>query len=93
MPIGIYHGKKESFTNNMIKVAKGDIIYFLSDGFIDQFGGPEGAKFKRANLKKLLYEISMKPLSEQKEILISQFENWKGSLNQVDDVTVIGLKI
>ena len=93
MPIGIYHGKKEPFTNNEIKVSKGDIIYFLSDGYIDQFGGPEGEKFKRANLKKLLSEISIKPLSEQKEILNSEFEKWKGSLNQVDDVTVIGVKI
>jgi serine phosphatase RsbU (regulator of sigma subunit) len=93
MPIGIYHGKKESFKNNEIKVSKGDIVYFLSDGFIDQFGGPDGGKFKRANLKKLLSQISMKPLSEQKEILISQFEKWKGSNNQVDDVTVIGVKI
>jgi serine phosphatase RsbU (regulator of sigma subunit) len=93
MPIGIYHGKKELFSNNEIKVSKGDIVYFLSDGFIDQFGGPEGGKFKRANLKKLLSEISIKPLSEQKEILISEFDKWKGSLNQVDDVTVIGVKI
>ena len=93
MPIGIYHGKKESFTNNEIEVNKGDTIYFLSDGYIDQFGGPDGAKFKRANLKKLLTEIANKPFCEQKEILTARFESWKGPLKQVDDVTVIGLKI
>ncbi|MBK9391666.1 MAG: SpoIIE family protein phosphatase [Bacteroidetes bacterium] len=66
MPIGIHYVEKDTFTNNEIKVTKGDAIYLFSDGFCDQFGGPEGVKYKIANLKKLLTEINMEPMAKQK---------------------------
>jgi serine phosphatase RsbU (regulator of sigma subunit) len=93
MPIGIYYGEKETFTNNEIKISKGDVLYVFSDGLCDQMGGPDGKKFKMANLKKLLAEIYHKPLSEQKEIIESEFIKWKGSYAQIDDVSIVGVKI
>lgn len=93
MPIGIYYGEKESFTNYELKVSKGDTIYIFSDGIYDQFGGPAGTKFKIANLKKLLAEINQKPLNDQKQIIEDEFEKWRGSLEQLDDVTIIGIRI
>ncbi len=93
MPIGIYYGEKESFTNYEIKVQKGDTIYIFSDGFIDQFGGPDGSKYMKHNLKKLLSEIHHKPMNEQRRILENEFADWKGTGNQIDDVTIIGVKI
>ena len=93
MPIGIYYGEKKSFTNYEIKVQKGDTIYIFSDGFIDQFGGPRGSKYMKHNLKKLLSEIHHKPMTEQRNILENEFEKWKGAGNQIDDVTIIGVKI
>ncbi len=93
MPIGIYYGEKDTFTNYEISVKKGDIIYIFSDGFADQFGGPEGSKFKKANLKKLLSEIYMKPMNEQRDILLKEFEIWRGKLEQVDDITIIGVRV
>lgn len=93
MPIGIYYGEKDTFTNYEINVKKGDIIYIFSDGFADQFGGPEGSKFKKANLKNLLSEIYMKPMNEQREILLDEFEKWRGSLEQVDDITIMGVRV
>jgi serine phosphatase RsbU (regulator of sigma subunit) len=93
MPIGIYYGEKGSFTNYEINVKKGDTIYIFSDGFTDQFGGPEGGKYKRANLKKLLSEIYYKPMAEQRQILENEFEKWKGKCDQIDDVTIIGVRI
>lgn len=87
MPIGIYYGEKESFTNYEIDVQKGDTIYIFSDGFADQFGGPKKTKYMKYNLKKLLSEIHYKPMAEQQTILKDEFEKWKGSSNQIDDVT------
>lgn len=93
MPIGIHYGDEASFTNHEINVKPGDVIYLLSDGLTDQFGGPEGSKFKKAQLKKLLAAIHHRPLSEQKKLIELEFLKWKGSNEQVDDVTVIGLRV
>jgi serine phosphatase RsbU (regulator of sigma subunit) len=93
MPIGIYYGEKETFTNYEIKVFKGDTIYIFSDGFADQFGGAKGTKYMKYNLKKLLTEIHFLPMAEQKIILENEFEKWKGSSNQIDDVTILGVRI
>lgn len=93
MPIGIHYGNEPSFTNYEIKIKKGDLIYLLSDGLTDQFGGPDCSKFKKANLRKLLSEINLQPMSVQKEMIEAEFSRWKGNAEQVDDVTVIGVRI
>ncbi len=93
MPIGIYIKEKESFTNHEIKVQKGDIIYIFSDGYVDQLNPKTKEKFMRKRFKKMLLEISNKPLSEQQQILDSKFEEWKSNSKQVDDVIVFGVKI
>ena len=93
MPIGIYVGEKDSFTNFEINVTKGDIIYLFSDGMADQFGGPDGSKYKKSSLKKLLASVSARPLQEQSVIIEEEFEKWRGTGEQIDDVTVIGVKI
>lgn len=72
---------------------KGDSFYLYSDGYADQFGGPKGKKFKYKQLEDLLLLNHAKPSQEQKEILNSSVENWRGSLEQVDDITVIGYTI
>jgi serine phosphatase RsbU (regulator of sigma subunit) len=93
MPIGIYYGEKETFTNHEITVSKGDTLYIFSDGICDQFGGPHGVKYKIASLKKLLISIHNKPLIEQKKIIENEFLKWKGSFDQVDDITIVGVRI
>ena len=93
MPIGIYVGEKESFTNFEISVSTGDVIYIFSDGMSDQFGGPEGMKYKKSNLKKLLASISHRSMEEQRQIIEEEFEKWRGKGEQIDDVTILGLRI
>lgn len=93
MPIGYLTGKEISFTNQEIEVHPGDLIYLFSDGITDQFGGPEGKKYKKSAFKKLLSEIHHLSLAEQKEIIEKEYLNWKGNLEQVDDITILGLKI
>lgn len=81
------------FSTHNIELQKGDSIYVFSDGYQDQFGGESGKKFKTANLKKLLLSIQNKNMNEQKEVLKKHFFEWKGSLEQLDDVCFIGIKI
>ena len=93
MPIGIHHGKETTFTNYIIDVNKGDTIFLFSDGFASQFGGPDGTKYKKSNFKDLLLKICYKPMIEQRNILETELENWKGTQDQVDDVTILGVRI
>ena len=93
-PIGLFVGdKKRKFQNHKIQLQKGDCLYTFSDGYADQFGGPNGKKFMANQFRELLLEISDKPITTQKEILNKTIENWRGQLDQVDDILVIGLKI
>jgi serine phosphatase RsbU (regulator of sigma subunit) len=93
MPIGIHYGEEVPFTNYEINVSRGDTIYLFSDGFNDQFGGLEGAKYKKSNLKKLLSDIYYRPMVEQRNIIETEFLNWKGPGDQIDDITIIGVRI
>jgi sigma-B regulation protein RsbU (phosphoserine phosphatase) len=81
------------FTNHVIKLEKGDSVYLFTDGYSDQFGGPKGKKFKYKKFQELLIESQDYKMDEQKRILNDQFELWKGELEQVDDILVIGIRI
>ncbi len=91
-PVGFYSNMKP-FTQQEIIAKKGDIIYLGTDGYADQFGGIRGKKFMSKQLKKILTSIHTLPLEEQENILEKEFLGWKGNLDQVDDVTVIGIRI
>ena len=95
-----YCDELKPFTHNKINLQKNDLIYISSDGFQDQFGGKssngkfgEGKKFGRKKLKELLLSINEKPMTEQKEILDKTIEDWKGNLEQVDDILIMGLRV
>lgn len=93
MPVGKSHKETESFTLHTIALQKGDVIYALTDGFPDQFGGKTGKKFMSRNLKQLLMDNSHLPFTQQKEILETTFNDWKGDLEQIDDVCVVGIRV
>ncbi len=81
------------FKNNELSLISGDCIYMFTDGYADQFGGPEGKKFKHKNLKELLLSIQDKNMKEQQQALANKQEEWRGSLEQVDDILIIGIRI
>jgi serine phosphatase RsbU (regulator of sigma subunit) len=93
MPIGINAVVEKSFTNHDIQLEMGDLIYIFSDGYPDQFGGPVEKKFRYKTMQKLLVDNANKPLESQKRELERTFIQWKGNLEQVDDVLIIGIKI
>ena len=69
------------------------MIYLFSDGYADQFGGPENKKYFTKRFEELLFDIHDKPLNEQKELLKASLYDWMGSNDQVDDILVIGIRI
>jgi len=91
-PVAIYENMKP-YTNHVIQLQKGDMVYLASDGFEDQFGGPQNKKFMVRQFKELFVQIAPKPMKEQQEILNSTFDNWKGHNDQIDDVTVLGIRV
>src|ERR1051326_463193 len=80
------------FSETKMNFREDDIIYFYTDGYTDQFGGPKGKKFSSKQLKEVLLNIHRKKMPEQKETLAATMENWKGSHEQVDDILVMGIK-
>jgi len=93
MPVGKHDKQDVTFTTKEIDLQSGDVIYTLTDGFPDQFGGPNGKKFMSKNLRELLAVNAHLPMQEQKNILEKTFANWIGNMEQVDDVCVIGVRI
>lgn len=83
----------ETYSTHTLELQKGDTIYLFTDGYADQFGGEKGKKMMYKPFKQLLLEFQEKSMQEQQEILEKHFENWRGNLEQVDDVCVIGVRI
>ncbi len=83
----------QPFTSHTLELQKGDTIYLMTDGYPDQFGGEKGKKFKYKQLEQNLVANCNNELKEQKNILSALFDAWKGDLEQVDDVTIIGVRL
>jgi serine phosphatase RsbU (regulator of sigma subunit) len=90
---GLEISTKQNFTNQCITLQKGDIIYCSTDGYADQFGGPNEKKLMVKNFQSLLLEIANRPMSAQEKNIIDRYETWKGELEQIDDVCVIGIRL
>lgn len=91
MPVG--KGQKtEPFRKFRYNIQKGDMLYLYTDGFADQFGGEKGKKFRHARLRELFGEIADKPAETQRTMLESTFNSWKGELEQIDDVCIVGVR-
>ena len=93
--IGLKHelNTQNEYTNHSVSIKKGDMIYLFSDGYPDQFGGPNGKKFMYRRFRHMLLTIHKLPLQEQKDFLEKSIETWKGDkYDQVDDILVIGIR-
>jgi serine phosphatase RsbU (regulator of sigma subunit)/ligand-binding sensor domain-containing protein len=92
MPIGIGAVTGKDFTRHEMKARKGDLIYLFSDGYEDQFGGEADKKFSRKSFRKLLLDIHTKPMADQKMVLEETLDRWMDGRDQIDDITVMGIR-
>jgi ligand-binding sensor domain-containing protein/serine phosphatase RsbU (regulator of sigma subunit) len=92
-PIGGFkETERKNYTNNEFEFNPGDTVYIFTDGFADQFGGPDGKKLLSKRFREFLLTISHFSMVDQERELDNFFEKWKGNLEQVDDILVIGIK-
>jgi len=91
MPIGIYGDFEAPFTNHQLTISEGDRIYLFTDGYVDQFGGPNFKKFKYNRFRKLLSDVQGEDFEKQKSILHETLKTWRGKFEQIDDILVMGL--
>lgn len=91
-PIGFFEYRKP-FTLHEFNLESRDLVYVFSDGFADQFGGPAGKKFKYAQLRDKLLSLVNHEMNEQWKALLDAHRDWKGALEQIDDICVVGVKI
>ncbi len=93
-PVGAYHGDETTeFANHEINIKPGDVFYIFTDGFADQFGGPNDKKFKQRQFVELLLENFHTPMHAQESLLRKTIVEWQGNKEQVDDMLVIGFRI
>lgn len=92
-PIGIYYGESKSYTNHTMELDKGDCIYIFTDGYADQVGGEKEKKFKYKQLQELILTNCIVGMEQQKETYLNAINNWKGNLEQVDDILLMGVKV
>lgn len=90
---GLQSEEIKKFTNHSLDYVHGDIIYLSTDGYADQFGGPEGKKFRTKRFREMLFNISGKNIPEQHVEMESTISSWMGDNEQLDDILVIGVKL
>jgi serine phosphatase RsbU (regulator of sigma subunit) len=92
MPLS-YYDKMSDFSCQEIETKPNDLIYMFTDGYVDQFGGLKNKKFRRSQFREVLLRNYKKPLEVQKKLLLDAHLNWRGKEEQVDDITVVGLRL
>ncbi len=93
MPVSFFRKRELPFTNHLIELREKEMVYLTTDGITDQFGGPDGKKFRQEAFRNLLVEIYTKPLDIQRDDIDRELTNWMGSFNQVDDILVLGWRV
>jgi serine phosphatase RsbU (regulator of sigma subunit) len=91
--IGYLPVEKLDFTNHEFQCEPGDQIYLFTDGFADQFGGPNGKKYKYQQFKDFLLSIHAEPMELQSRLLDEEIERWRGPRHQIDDILIMGIRI
>jgi serine phosphatase RsbU (regulator of sigma subunit) len=92
-PVGNYLGELSPFSLNTIQLQTNDLVLMYTDGYADQFGGPNNKKHKNKAIEKLILDNHHLPLDKIQQLLLNNFQQWKGTNEQVDDVLVIGFRV
>ena len=88
-----YDSRKKLFNDTNLQGQAGDMLYMSTDGFADQFGGPDKRRFMTRQLKEMLIEASAEELPQQHSHIDQAHLRWRGNLGQTDDILVMGIKL
>ncbi len=92
-PVGAFiEDNIKPFHNKYVQLNKNDVVYMFTDGYADQFGGEKGKKYKYKQLQALLLEVHAMPFDTQKDLVSTSINDWKGKLEQIDDMLLLGFK-
>ena len=92
MPIGPYMNDQNPFIRHEVEIKPGDVMYLFTDGFADQFGGGQNKKFTYKRFQELLMNIHSRKMAEQRKLLDESLSEWQGTREQIDDITVMGIR-
>ncbi len=92
-PIGLYEQEPRPFTCLTTTLKKNDAIYMFSDGYTDQLGGPDRKTFRSMRFREMLLEIQHLPMNAQERLLLEKHDQWRGQVEQIDDILVLGIRI
>ncbi|MFN8257434.1 MAG: SpoIIE family protein phosphatase [Bacteroidales bacterium] len=92
-PVSMMKYEHSNYNNTTRSYENGDMLYLFTDGFADQFGGADGRKFLNVNFKNMILSIAGFPVEKQMELLDVKLHTWKGSIDQIDDITIVGIKL
>ena len=94
LPIGVNEdGEPDVFMQHKLQMSKNDNIYLFSDGYADQFGGPNDKKFMYKKMRELFVSIHGRSMVKQKDALNESINMWMGTTDQIDDILVMGVRI
>ncbi|MBO4371767.1 MAG: SpoIIE family protein phosphatase, partial [Bacteroidales bacterium] len=98
MPVGRYFVEKEHFQTLSTPLQSGDMVYLCTDGIQDQTGDPDaehpfGKKFMTSKLITILTDMSPLPLDMQIFTIDGVVTQWRGPFDQIDDITLVGIRI
>lgn len=93
MPVGYFDNEERPFSSTSLKLEPKDQLYLYTDGYNDQFGGKTGAKMKSLRFKDILKKGAQIPANRQKDYFEKEFDDWRGTYSQVDDVLIMGITI
>ncbi len=91
MPVGVFVGQEEPFTNHFFRISKGDMFYLFSDGYLDQFGGPKNRKLMQSGFTQILRQCFGADPEKQQQILEQELNRWQGDNRQIDDILIVGV--
>lgn len=94
LPVGgVRKSNQRRFTKHVLLTDDVDCFYLFSDGYQDQFGGPDNRKFMSKRFRELLFKISDLGMPEQKSALTEALMSWQGYRRQTDDILVLGVRV
>lgn len=93
LSVGSHLHSTDNLVAKKIFYQPGDMLFITTDGVKDQFGGPYGKKLgSRSVIERFSQELNTKDIKQVERSLYDFFFEWKGNFEQLDDITIFGIR-